>query len=142
MGRPPVPTKLTPARTKQLSKLIAAGMSLEAASYACDITPQTFFGWMRKGREQPSGIYYDFFLAIKKAQAFCEAKCLEQLKIDPRWPRWAWLLERKFPDRWGRREPRERPPKAEPPMMSMDEAAQTARDVLAQMGYYDEESSD
>jgi hypothetical protein len=69
---------------------------------------------LNRGREEKKGKYFNFFQAIKEAENVAEIRYVERLdKIimgeadnngKPTWQAAAWYLERKHPDRWGRRE--------------------------------------
>lgn len=81
------------------------------------IHPATYFEWLDK--DSP---YYnsDFSDAVKKARALGDHRIREQglaaikkagdgytidgENIRPQWQPWAWILERRFPDEFGRRE--------------------------------------
>jgi hypothetical protein len=78
-------------------------MNLDGVAYSVGINPTTFYRWMREGRVATEGPYYEFFAVVKKGLAHFECYCLERMESDRSWRRWAWLLERKFPERWGRR---------------------------------------
>jgi hypothetical protein len=133
IGRPPGPTKLTPELMRGVFHLVRAGLSLDKVAYAVGIDPTTFYRWMREGRRETEGLLYEFFTGVKKALAAFEYCCIEAIPTDPQWQRRAWLLERKFPDQWGRREPRVRPPREKPPE-SMDDVMREIRQVLGQDG--------
>ena len=129
VGRPPGPTKLTPDLMRSTFQLIQGGMSLENVAYAVGIDPTTFFRWMREGRRATDGALREFFTGVKKALAGFEFICLEAIPTDSQWQRRAWLLERKFPDQWGRREPRERKAR-EKRAESMDDVMREIRQAL------------
>ncbi|MDM7920622.1 MAG: hypothetical protein QUS12_15895, partial [Methanosarcina sp.] len=77
------------------------------AAVAAGIDEKTFYNWMRKGEELKSGIYFQFFQYIKE----CQAKAVElHLKLitkaanEGSWQASAWILERRHPEEFGRRE--------------------------------------
>ncbi len=41
---------------------------------------------------------------IKKAQSECQMYCLDFIMKDKSWQSKAWLLERRFPDRWAKKD--------------------------------------
>jgi hypothetical protein len=53
-----------------------------------------------KKEEEP---YTGFLDAIEKAQACAEQDLLAAIKKDTSWQSKAWILERKFPKKWGRK---------------------------------------
>jgi transposase len=65
----------------------------------------TFYTWLKKGEEpgQPA-IYRELRDRLKKAEAFRELKWVETIDKDDSWQSKAWLLERRFPDRWAKKE--------------------------------------
>lgn len=104
VGRPRGPTKLTPELMARTFELVEAGMNLDGVAYSVGINPTTFYRWMREGRYATEGPYYEFFAGVKKGLATFGFFCFQQVASGRRdWRRYAWLLERKFPDRWGRR---------------------------------------
>jgi hypothetical protein len=71
------------------------------------ITYQTFNDWMKKGKKSESGEYFEFYEHIKKCNADGALKCLQCLNNaaeadDTRIC--IWILERRFPEDFGRRE--------------------------------------
>jgi hypothetical protein len=100
------PSKLTPEITAILAEAIRAGGTREAAAARAGIGPSTLYDWLKRG-DTGDERYQEFSEAIKKAEADLEAKALG-LILDAAGKSWqaaAWLLERRFPDRWGRRLP-------------------------------------
>lgn len=61
---------------------------------------------MKWGEKKQTGIYFEFFEAIKKAEAIAEARnvTIIQSAAKDSWQAAAWWLERKHPDEWGRKE--------------------------------------
>lgn len=92
-------------------KLINDGNYIETACVACGITKQTFFNWLHKAESGGGGngnqIYIDFFVELKKAEAHNIAenvKLIQEAGRKPQnWMASAWLLERKYPEKFGRR---------------------------------------
>jgi hypothetical protein len=66
---------------------------------------------MVRGGQEGCGVFRDFRAAIKKAQARAEENALKRIQTASRkqWQAAAWWLERKYPERWGKRERVERP---------------------------------
>jgi hypothetical protein len=98
------PTKLTPEVHDQVISLLRAGNYIETAAAVAGLSKQTIFNWLRWGAREETGIYADFAHAAERAMAEAEARDLERIKQATEWQAAAWRLERKFPDRWGRRE--------------------------------------
>jgi hypothetical protein len=127
MGRP---TFLTPELQDQILTAVRAGNYIETAAAHADIGPETLRDWLRRGAKESQGIYHDFSGALKKAWADAEAVDVARIAqaaagglksrkttkhqdgstsvtedyFLPEWTASAWRLERKFHDRWGRRE--------------------------------------
>jgi len=72
------------------------------------ISEQTYYEWLRKGGEgkQPYG---EFLESVKKAEAKAEELAVGtviRVGLDPENPNWQaamTYLERRYPERWGRR---------------------------------------
>lgn len=110
MGRK---SKLTEATQQELYNAIAGGNTHETACALAGIATSTFYEWLTKGEEAKSGKFAHFHDVIKKAEALAEAKRIEIIrkagegkgdyagKAD--WKAAAWYLERRYPEKWGRR---------------------------------------
>lgn len=103
MGRP---CKLTPELQTRIVDLICRGNYIETAAKACGIDPKTFYNWMTAGQLAKSGKFADFAQAIGQAEAEAETLLVGMIeKAASDSPQAAqWLLERKYPARWGRRD--------------------------------------
>lgn len=100
-------TKLTPELVAQAAKMIAEGCYVETVAQALGIHKSTWYEWIKKGEEEEAGIYRDFADAIKKATPQAEIKAVEGVLKAGRegnWQALAWFLERRFPERYGRRD--------------------------------------
>lgn len=115
------PSKLSTELTTKICDMLRAGNYLETAAAYAGIDKATLHRWMKRGareiervesseknlkirkREQP---YVDFCNSIKKALAEGEVRDMiiisNAAKTD--WKAAAWKLERKFPEKWGRKE--------------------------------------
>ena len=102
MGRP---SKLTPDVQERICQAIRAGNYYEAACAYAGIDYSTFRRWIIKGEKAKSGKYHDFCEAIKKAEHEAEVRMVAQWQkhMPENWQAIATFLERRFPDRWGRR---------------------------------------
>jgi transposase len=101
------PTKLTPELQAKICSAIQAGNFIEIAAAYAGIRKATLHNWLRRGARQTQGIYHAFSEAAEKALADSEARdvaLIAKAAADGQWQAAAWRLERKFPDRWGRRE--------------------------------------
>jgi hypothetical protein len=115
-GRPGI---LTPALVDQVTDRLRHGVSMEAAAALCGASKSSLFAWIRKGAAeweahdedpdwQPS-TYAQLSMAVECALSDWEAellKCIRHAADDPRqWVAAAWLLERRLPHIYGRRNP-------------------------------------
>lgn len=92
------PTKYSAAIAARICKSVREGCSREAAAGLAGVSKETLFDWMRT--------FSDFSYAIKKADSQFERECVARIRKAGRTPRnWtagAWMLERKFPERYGK----------------------------------------
>ena len=99
------PTKLTPELHADIVRTIKAGNYIETAAAMAGINRDTFREWVRQGVRHPKGKYGSFAKDIEQAMAHAEV--IDVLGIrkagEKEWTARAWLLERRFPDRWGKR---------------------------------------
>lgn len=100
------PTKLTPQLQAKICDAIRVGCYIETAAAYCGISKDTFYNWLRKGARANSGIYKDFSDAVEKAIAEAEFRDVMIIAnaAATDWKAAAWKLERKHPDRWGRKD--------------------------------------
>jgi len=89
------------------------------------------YTWLHRGEEEGEGVFFEFYELVKEAEASCEMALVSVVKdiamgqfpqkktitrfrdgrvvkevvmAAPQWTAAAWLLERKWYDRWGKRE--------------------------------------
>lgn len=99
------PEKLTPEVQQKIVDAIRMGAYIETAAAYAGINKSTLYDWMKRGARAKSGKYKEFSNAIEKALAESEMRDLAVIAkaSQENWQAAAWRLERKFPDRWGRR---------------------------------------
>jgi transposase len=103
MGRP---TKLNQDRANAILASIRAGNYLVTACRSAGISYDTVRVWCRKGEASPNSVYHAFSVAVKEAEAQAEAHCVQMVtsSMDRNWAAAMTMLERRWPDRWGRKE--------------------------------------
>lgn len=97
------PTALTQETSDKILTAIRAGNYLSVAAAYAGISHPTLDHWMRRGRKEKHGIYYDFFQGLLKAQAEAEIRDVGIIgsAAERIWQASAWRLERRAPERWG-----------------------------------------
>jgi len=101
-------TKLTPELQEEILKYLSADNYFETTCWAVGITPQTGYNWLKRGERESAGIFREFYVAVKKAEAKAEIINVAYIKAgSDNWQSRAWILERKFWKRWGKKEKHE-----------------------------------
>lgn len=100
----PRPTKLTPKLQERIVGYVRAGAYVETAAAAAGIAKDTLYAWLRRGAAAESP-YDAFAAAVEEAQAMAEMRDLALIgkAAESEWTAAAWRLERKYPDKYGRR---------------------------------------
>jgi len=100
------PVKLDEELLKRIISCIRAGNYLETAAAYGGISKDTLYRWLRQGSRAKSGIYREFSDAVEKAMAEAEVRDVAIIAkaAEEQWQAAAWRLERKYPDRWGRKD--------------------------------------
>ncbi len=101
------PTKLTSDITKRIGDNIALGLPYALAAEAVGITYQTFNDWHKKGKNSKSGEYFEFYKFIQKCNANAAKNGLERLNEAAKAGNCTvcmWILERRFPEDFARRQ--------------------------------------
>jgi hypothetical protein len=92
------PTKYSPAVTRKICKAVAGGCSREVAANLSGVSASALYEWQHQNP--------DFAESLARADSRFEASCIASIRKASRqarnWTAGAWLLERKFPNRWGR----------------------------------------
>jgi transposase len=100
------PSKLTDEIQHRIGDNISLGLTYSLAAEATGITYKTFNEWMNRGKTEKSGKYHQFAQHIKKCNADGARKLLERLNDAAEAGNCQicmWILERRFPEEFGRR---------------------------------------
>jgi hypothetical protein len=93
-------TRSQKAIKEEILENIKTGMTIEAAALLAGVARSTYYGYREKDPK--------FAEAADQASRFAEAVFLERIKqaamdrVD--WKAWAWILEKRFPDDYGKRQ--------------------------------------
>jgi hypothetical protein len=100
------PTKLTPEVKDRIIAAIRAGNYADAAARSAGISPATYYRWMKRGEAAKQGIQRDFFDDVRRAEGEAEVHAVAVIRkaMPSDWRAAAHYLERRYPDRWRRRE--------------------------------------
>ena len=100
------PVLLTPELQAEIVTYIEGGSYVETASAGAGLSKDTFYAWLKRGKKESKGIYRNFSDAIRKAIARSELRDVNNIFNAGKtsWQASAWRLERKYPDRWGRKD--------------------------------------
>lgn len=104
-GRPSKAEQLlTPETLAQVGHLLAEGHYQETVSDFLGIDRKTWWNWLQRGEREPNSIFEEFLHVVKKAGAAAEIMLLQEIRYGaPEWTSRAWIMERRFPKRWGKR---------------------------------------
>lgn len=103
------PTKISDALIKAVCGFIEGGDFIDTAAVCAGINYCTYYNWIKWGDERhqdfKGGQYETFFKAVKDAERRAEHNILIKLEETKgmAWTKYAWILERRFPAKWGRR---------------------------------------
>jgi len=98
-------SKLTQEVQDRIVAALRAGNYQETAARYAGISEDTFYEWLKRGKEEPGSAYSEFSEAVEKAKADAEVRdvaLIDKAAHDGSWQAAAWKLERKFPNKWGR----------------------------------------
>jgi len=97
-------SKLTPELIEKISTEIENGSYQKVAARKCGVGESTFYGWMEKTEGGVGGQFKELLESVKKASADAESRAIQTILADDSWQSKAWYLERRFPERWGRKD--------------------------------------
>jgi hypothetical protein len=88
--------------------LVSKGYTYKDICAVCDITEQTFYNWVKRGKKAKSGKYRAFFIELEKAKALRKNNLVQELidmgRSRDDWKALAWILERGYGDEFARPE--------------------------------------
>ena len=127
-------SSLTKRKQEIICEAIAKGHTREMAAKMAGVSVDTFYKWMQKGRKQKSGKYFQFFQAVKEADYEAEDFLLQKVvkAADMHWSAAMTILERRWPEKWAKREYVESKQEISFPLpreVSVDEA-QEAKEII------------
>lgn len=113
------PTRLNYSVQEKIVQAIRAGNYIETAAAYAGIHKSSLYEWLNRGEREKQRVakdpkfkiqkkeapFVDFSNAVQKALADAEVRDVAIIgrAAEEQWQAAAWRLERKFPDRWGRK---------------------------------------
>jgi hypothetical protein len=104
----------TTDQVKAAGALTLKGLPRAMVAAALGVSDRTYYTWLARGRRarKEDGPFFQLFQTAKRAEAKFVADCLDRIKqvglgygdAAPQWTALAWLLERKHPGEFGRRD--------------------------------------
>jgi transposase len=135
MGRP---TKLTPEVRQRIVAALRAGNYAKPAAESAGVSEATYYRWLDRGRKQKRGIYREFHDDVRRAEADAEVEAVARWRkaFPDNWRAIATYLERRYPERWRRRESREHTGEGGGPVQISHEEFQDpkVREALRELG--------
>ena len=89
-------TKYTVILAHQICEHVSKGIPMRQAAQALGISESTFHRWRREKEE--------FAEMIDQAIGVSESRLITEISVNEDWRAKAWILERRFPERWSKRE--------------------------------------
>jgi hypothetical protein len=125
---------LTPELAARLETMLRAGNYIEVACRAVGISGEAFRKWMRRGRAGEQQ-FAEFLGRMERALAEGEVRNVARIAAATQdsWQAAAWMLERQYPERWGRASTRVRLPDRPPEELPDAPAAAAEHDPFAEV---------
>ncbi len=89
-------TKYTSILAHQICEHVSKGIPMRQAAQTLGISESTFHRWRREKE--------DFAEMIDQAIGVSESRLITEISVNEDWRAKAWILERRFPERWSKRE--------------------------------------
>jgi hypothetical protein len=98
--------KLTDELTDIICENIELGLSYNLTCQAAGISFDTFNNWMKAGEAEESKKFSDFYDRVRASEAACAKESLERIRdaANTNWNAAAWLLERRYPADYGKKD--------------------------------------
>ncbi len=108
------PTKLTPEVAETLIKLVGIGTLVTSQATFIGVNPDTIWTWLRDGENarnraesrdlsEHDAFLADFWSRYKRAEAAWKIDAIQKIQRYGGVRGLMWLLERRFPNKWGSR---------------------------------------
>lgn len=95
---------LTAEMLEEVAKLLLEGHHKETVADFLGIHRATWWRWEQIGEREPESLYGQFCNITRKAIAGAEIDTIRAIRGGQRgWESRAWIAERRFPQRWGKR---------------------------------------
>lgn len=97
-------SKLTKQLIKKACQLKAKGYTNVQICQACGISESIFYAWQQEGGDREQPLSAELVEGLKKAEADKQAALLAMIEEhgQQHWQALAWLMERQWPERFGR----------------------------------------
>lgn len=92
-------TKCTPEIIERMKENVKAGFTYSALSLSLGISEDTFYSWIRKGRDENLQPYCAFYAALKSAESELLRECLDNIKLSMKMGNVEsakWMLEHRY----------------------------------------------
>lgn len=92
-------TKCTPERIELMKENVKAGFTYSALSLSLGISEDTFYSWIRKGRDENLQPYCTFYTALKESESELLRDCLDSIKLSMKMGNVEsakWMLEHRY----------------------------------------------
>jgi len=100
-------SKLTEELTEVFCENIELGLSYNLSCQAAGISFQSFDNWMKAGAAGKDKKFCDFYDKVRASEALCAKNCLQRIREAAERGNTnndMWLLERRYPADYGRKE--------------------------------------
>jgi transposase len=89
--------KFNEDRRARIIEALASGLTITAAARLAGISRETYYEWLDRGRQAPTGRYREFVEAVGRAEAEAEQRATAQIAVaaNDDWRAAAWWLERR-----------------------------------------------
>jgi len=98
-------TKFSPEIAEKICGYLSTGCYLETAAALAGVSKSALWEWIDKGRKGKAQ-YVEFVEQVDRALAKVQVTALAVIRTaaDKHWQAAAWLLERRWPNEWGRQD--------------------------------------
>lgn len=107
----PRPTLLNDELVQKAREVVATGASFDAVAARLGVGRRTLFDWLTRGESisedapESEQLYARFAVAVRQGEADFEATMRDKIVgaegRKGEWSRFSWMLERRFPSRYG-----------------------------------------